>query len=160
MKIVTKQKTIKISQGPEETFALGKEIGAKCLGGEVFLFDGPLGAGKTALIQGLAVGLGVTNRVNSPTFNILKLYKTKNGGKIKNFCHIDAYRLNSGKDLSSLGVEEFLSSQETVTAIEWASKVKSVWPKNGRLINMEDIGENKRKITFCFQSSGRRCENS
>lgn len=137
-------KTI-ITKNEKATFNLGLALGKKCRGGEVFALCGDLGAGKTRLLQGLAVGLGVKNRVNSPTFNILKIYKSV--GKVKYFCHIDAYRLGSERDLIILGVEEFLNSAETVTAIEWAEKVKKIWPKNVKIINIKQLSINNREIT-------------
>lgn len=128
----------------KETYNLGVRLGRKCRGGEVFALIGELGAGKTKLTQGLAIGLGVKARVNSPTFNILKVYKTaRRGAKVKYFCHIDAYRLNSGKDLAALGVKEFFASPETVTAIEWAEKVKKIWPRRVKIIKMRLVKQTK-----------------
>lgn len=134
-----------ITKNEKATFNLGLALGKKCRGGEVFALCGDLGAGKTKLLQGLAVGLGVKSRVNSPTFNILKTYKS--AGRVKYFCHIDAYRLRSERDLIILGVEEFLNSAETVTAIEWAEKVKKIWPKNVKIINIKQLSINNRAIT-------------
>lgn len=138
-------KTI-ITKNEIDTFNLGLALGKKCQGGEIFALCGNLGAGKTKLIQGLAVGLGVRRQVNSPTFNILKIYKSV--GKVKYFCHIDAYRLNSERDLMALGVEEFLSSTETVTAIEWAEKVKKIWPEKIIIINIKSLAMDQRKIVI------------
>ncbi|MDP2944455.1 MAG: tRNA (adenosine(37)-N6)-threonylcarbamoyltransferase complex ATPase subunit type 1 TsaE [bacterium] len=149
-KIITKNET--------ETFELGRRLGKKCRGGEVFVLIGDLGAGKTKLLQGLAQGLGVNARVNSPTFNIMKVYAIKDVGAVKGintlsrgvntFCHIDAYRLRSAQDLISLGVEEFFNSTDTVTAIEWAEKVKKIWPKKAIIINIEALDEDRRVITI------------
>ncbi len=135
-----------ITKNEDETFKLGAAWGRKCRGGEVLMLSGDLGAGKTKLLQGLALGLGIKNHINSPTFNILKIYKSK--GRVKYFCHIDAYRLNSEQDLISLGVEEFFNSPETVTAIEWAEKIKKIWPKNSKIIKIKHQSLNKRKISF------------
>lgn len=135
-----------ITKNEKATFNLGLALGKKCRGGEVFALYGDLGAGKTRLLQGLAVGLGVKSRVNSPTFNILKIYKS--AGKVKYFCHIDAYRLRSERDLIALGVEEFLSSGETVTAIEWAEKVKKIWPKEIRVVSIKQLSINNREIAI------------
>lgn len=140
-----------ITNNEKETIFLGKELGKICRGGEVFVLSGNLGAGKTKLLQGLAQGLGVKERVNSPTFNILKIYKIKKGvsrlgQNIKVFCHIDAYRLESEKDLTFLGVSEFFSQPEVVTAIEWAEKVKKIWPKKARVIKIKSLTEKKREI--------------
>ena len=142
------KKQIKISSSLEETFEFGRKLGKNCQGGEVFLLFGDLGAGKTSLMQGLAAGLGCKQQINSPTFNILKLYNIKNSErvKIKLFCHIDAYRLNSGEDLIKLGVDEYFNSPDTVSALEWAEKVKSAWPQEIIKIKLKALSESKREI--------------
>ena len=129
-----------ITNTPEETFAFGEKLGKNCQGGEVFLLSGDLGAGKTCLTQGLARGLGVKGKVNSPTFNIMKIYKIKIG----NLCHIDAYRLNSGNDLRMIGLDDYLGKSDTVVVIEWAEKVKSVWPENRIQIKIKNIAESRK----------------
>lgn len=142
-----------ITNNEKETSSLGQKLGKICRGGEVFVLSGNLGAGKTKLLQGLAWGLGVKDRVNSPTFNILKIYKIKKSKSllqrnIKVFCHIDAYRLQSEKDLISLGILEFFNQPEVVTAIEWAEKVKKIWPKKARVIKIKSLTEKKREIAI------------
>jgi len=137
-----------ITTSSQETFIIGKKIGKSCIGSEVILLLGDLGAGKTVLAQGIASGLGCKDKVNSPTFNILKIYdiKSEKPQKIRIFCHVDAYRLNTGKDLLSLGIEEFMDSPDTVTVIEWAEKVKSVWPHDSIKIQMRALSEDQREI--------------
>jgi len=132
-----------ITNSEQETFSFGQELGRACRGGEVFLLVGELGAGKTKLLQGLASGLGVKDTVNSPTFNILKIYPAT---RVQDFCHIDAYRLHSDKDLTALGVQEFFASPVTVTAVEWAEKIKPIWPRGARLIKITSLSENSREI--------------
>lgn len=135
-----------ITNNEKETFDFGLKLGRNCSGGEVFALIGDLGAGKTKLVQGLAYGLGIRQRVNSPTFNILKIYNS--GSKIKNFCHIDAYRLESARDLTLLGVKEFFDSSTMVVAIEWADKVRKIWPKSARRIRIRSLSEDRREIIF------------
>jgi tRNA threonylcarbamoyladenosine biosynthesis protein TsaE len=137
-----------ITQSAIETKNLGQALGRACRGGEVFSVSGNLGAGKTTFLQGLALGLGVTGRVNSPTFNILKIYKTKKGSAVKLFCHIDAYRLTGAKDLEALGIKEILAAKDTVTAIEWAEKVKSIFPKGAVRIKAKHISDNEREFNI------------
>jgi len=136
-----------ITKTDQETFEFGLKLGKKIKTRTVFALIGDLGAGKTKLIQGLAKGLGVKDRVNSPTFNILKLYQiNKTRGQIRLFCHIDAYRLRSEKDLVSLGVQEFFNQAEVVTAIEWAEKVKKIWPQGTKIIRIKSLNKNIREI--------------
>ena len=136
-----------ITKNENETFEYGLKLGQTLKGGEVLALYGNLGAGKTKLLQGLAQGLGVKGPVNSPTFNILKLYKIPGNKKIKFFCHIDAYRLSSENDLITLGVEEYFQNKETVTAIEWAEKINNIWPKNTIIIKIKSLSEEKRELT-------------
>lgn len=135
-----------ISKSVEETKLLGHSLAQELRGGDILLLSGNLGAGKTSFLQGLAQGLGVIDKVNSPTFNILKLYKIKNNGNIKQFCHIDAYRLESGDDLKNLAIDEIFSDKTTVTAIEWAEKVESVFPVKYIKIEISAINEDERMI--------------
>ena len=135
------------TKNERETQAIGQAIGQECRGGEVLALVGDLGAGKTKLLQGLAKGLGIKTRVNSPTFNILKIYKgNKRTSSVKIFCHIDAYRLKLAKDLINLGVKESLGRPDTVVAIEWAEKVRAIWPKKTIVIKIKHLGEDKREI--------------
>lgn len=139
-----------ITNSSVETNELGFKLGQTLKGGEVLVLKGNLGAGKTCFLQGLARGMGIKDKVNSPTFNILKVYKTSGKNKAKvspqTFCHIDAYRLRDEKDLISLGVEEFFIDQKTVTAIEWAEKVKKIWPQKAIVISIKQISESQREI--------------
>lgn len=137
-----------ITKSEKETFTLGLKLAKKLKGGDVLALSGDLGAGKTKFLQGLAEGLGVKARVNSPTFNILKLYKISQNIKIKQFCHIDAYRLSLGKDLISLGVEEYFQDKKTITAIEWAEKVKNILPRKTLVIKIKAISEKEREIVL------------
>jgi len=141
-----------ITNSSQETFKLGLEFGQTLKGGEVLALQGDLGAGKTCFLQGLAKGMGIKDKVNSPTFNILKVYKISGRIKTKTspqvFCHIDAYRLRDERDLISLGIEEFFSDFKTVTAIEWAEKVKKILPKRMIAITIKQLSESQREISI------------
>ncbi|MDP3836664.1 MAG: tRNA (adenosine(37)-N6)-threonylcarbamoyltransferase complex ATPase subunit type 1 TsaE [bacterium] len=133
------------SKGPEATFAFGKQLAADISGGEIFALYGDLGAGKTAFVQGLAAGLGVTQTVNSPTFPIMNIYKLKHK-KIKSLCHIDTYRLTDGNELTAIGALDYIGAVDTVTAIEWAEKATALLPKIVINVKFETISEIERKI--------------
>jgi len=99
---------------------LGRRIGARLRGGEVFAICGPLGSGKTHLIKGIAAGAGAADResVTSPTFVIVNQY----AGRFDLY-HIDAYRLNSVAEFEMLGFDDFCYP-ESVVLIEWADKIE------------------------------------
>lgn len=133
------------TRSDQETFDLGRNLGAHLIGGQVIALSGCLGAGKTKFVQGLARGLGVVVKVNSPTFNILKVYLTKHKS-IKTLCHVDAYRLQSENDLRVLGIDEFFESPVTVTVIEWADKVKKILPRDTIFIDIQLLKKNERRL--------------
>jgi tRNA threonylcarbamoyladenosine biosynthesis protein TsaE len=119
-----------ITKSEAQTLTLGKKIAHSLKGGETIALVGDLGAGKTVLVRGLAQGLGVKNVVNSPTFVLMKVYKiSKPELKIKNLIHVDAYRLNSGQCLVDIGILDWLGRKDSVVLIEWAERVRDLWPK-------------------------------
>ncbi|WP_130868187.1 tRNA (adenosine(37)-N6)-threonylcarbamoyltransferase complex ATPase subunit type 1 TsaE [Intestinimonas massiliensis (ex Afouda et al. 2020)] len=104
-----------ISNSPQETEALGADLAAKLSPGDVVAFTGDLGAGKTAFTRGLARGLGIQERVTSPTFTIVNEYE---GGRLPLF-HFDMYRLSSSDELFDIGWEDYLA-RGGVCAVEWS----------------------------------------
>ena len=100
---------------PEEMRALGAAIGRVARAGDLVVLTGPLGAGKTVLAQGIAAGLGVRERVTSPTFVIAHVHRD---GRLP-FVHVDAYRLASVAEVDDLDLDASLA--ESVTAVEWGA---------------------------------------
>jgi tRNA threonylcarbamoyladenosine biosynthesis protein TsaE len=92
-------------------------------------FEGELGAGKTTFIKALMRAMGVRRKITSPTFIILRKFKT-NRNKFKNIFHIDAYRTEKAKELSELGINEIFSDPQNLVLVEWADKIKQVLPKD------------------------------
>ena len=101
----------------QQTFKLGAQIGALLESGDLVLLIGDLGAGKTALTQGIASGLGVGQRITSPTFVLTKQYR---GTKLC-LLHIDAYRLASFGEIDDLDIESAL--EEGVVVVEWGEAI-------------------------------------
>lgn len=140
-----------ITASEKETFDLGKTLARKLKGGETIGLNGNLGAGKTILTKGIAKGLGIKQTITSPTFVIMKLYKIRSQKllqnsrqiKIKNLCHIDAYRINSYQDLIAMGAEEYINNPRIITIIEWADKVKKILPKKTRFVSIKIRGYNR-----------------
>ena len=107
-----------ITNSPAETEAAGAALAAELKPGSVIAFTGDLGAGKTAFTRGLARGLGVEERVTSPTFTIVNEYE---GGRLPLF-HFDMYRLGSSDELFDIGWEDYLS-RGGVCAVEWSENI-------------------------------------
>jgi len=111
----------------------------------VFGLQGDLGSGKTTFIQGFAKGLGVDEKILSPTFVILKRFAIDKK-TFKNFYHIDCYRLKNEKDILELGIKEIILNSKNIVAIEWPEKIKKVLPKKTITIKFNLVEKNKRKI--------------
>jgi len=135
------------TRSEEETFLLGKEIAAAWQGPVPVLLRGDLGAGKTVLTRGFCSGLGLEDLslVHSPTFSLINIYETPSGP----LYHIDLYRLDSGREQYSVGLDEILG-EGCFVVIEWSEKLKipvsgftridiEVQPDNTRVFTLEEF---------------------
>jgi tRNA threonylcarbamoyladenosine biosynthesis protein TsaE len=139
-----------ISRSPDETFALGEEWGRAATAGWVIGLSGELGAGKTQLVKGLARGLGITARVQSPTFALINQYGE---GRLP-LAHIDLYRLDTPEQIVGAGLESYFYKPAGVTVIEWCER----WPAfpartaHGaprlRLVQITQTAETERRISY------------
>ena len=111
-----------LSNSAQETEALGERLAAVLRPGDVVAYTGDLGAGKTAFTRGLARGLGVTDRVTSPTFTIVNEYE---GGRLPLF-HFDLYRMESPEELFDIGWEDYLA-RGGVCAVEWSEHAEGAF---------------------------------
>jgi tRNA threonylcarbamoyladenosine biosynthesis protein TsaE len=129
-----------ISESEQATTELGAGLGRSLEPGAVVLLEGELGAGKTAFVRGLAIGLGAPEEeVSSPTFTLVQEYR----GRMP-FLHADLYRI-SGAEADDLGLDEL--GRDGVVAIEWAAKL--VRKPSGALdVLIEDLGGDRRRITI------------
>lgn len=109
------------STHPDATAELGRALAGLLLPGDVVVLTGPLGAGKTRLVQGLAAGLGVPGRVTSPTFVLVR----RHAGRVP-LVHVDAYRLEDAADLITL--DDDVLAEDVVTCIEWGGNVVGALP--------------------------------
>lgn len=107
-----------VTNSPAETEALGQRLAETLQPGDVIAYTGDLGAGKTAFTRGLARGLGITERITSPTFTIVNEYL---GGRLPLF-HFDMYRLSSEEDLFDIGWEDYLD-RGGLCVVEWSERV-------------------------------------
>ena len=130
----------------QQTFLLGKELGANARQGQVFTITGDLGVGKTVFTQGFAEGLGISEPINSPTFTIVQIYES---GRLP-FYHFDVYRIGDIEEMDEIGFEDYVFG-EGVCMIEWANLIQEILPKQYTEIIIEkdlDKGFEYRKITI------------
>ena len=132
-----------ITTSSVQTKKLGQMLAKELHGSEIICLSGDLGSGKTTFTQGILKELKVKGPFTSPTFNIIKTYKTKT----RTIYHIDAYRINS-KDLLELGFKDFAGKSNSIVIIEWAERVKKIIPKNSFWIEFEWMNDKERKITL------------
>lgn len=147
-KIITTTSS-KETQKIGEDFAkeiLKKAASAKASAPEAIIFglSGNLGGGKTTFLQGFAKGLGIKEKVLSPTFVVQKRFPIKNG----NFYHIDCYRLKDEKDILEIGWEKIIKDPKNIVAVEWPEIIKKVLPKDIMEINFNFVDEDTREISF------------
>ncbi|OGH92110.1 MAG: tRNA (adenosine(37)-N6)-threonylcarbamoyltransferase complex ATPase subunit type 1 TsaE [Candidatus Magasanikbacteria bacterium RIFOXYD2_FULL_39_9] len=144
------------TNSPQETEKFGIKLSQKLTGGDILLLSGDLGAGKTALVKGIAKGLGIQNEITSPTFTLMNIYDIKDKKrKIETMVHIDTYRLKHEKELLEIGVEDYLGKDNTVCLVEWPEKIinilknKALNKEKMKIINIEHSQDsNQRKITI------------
>jgi tRNA threonylcarbamoyladenosine biosynthesis protein TsaE len=125
----------------EETLRFGERLGRELQRGDVIALFGELGAGKTALVKGIARGLDVTQEVTSPTFTLVHEYT---GGRLPLF-HIDLYRLDNVEQALAIGIEEYLNGTGA-TAIEWSEKIESLLPATAIRVHITASDDNVRRI--------------
>lgn len=132
-----------ITKSSDETEALAEDLAKKLKGGQVVALFGDLGAGKTTFVKGLGKGLGVKERIISPTFIIQNSHNLKNGFVLN---HFDFYRLDPVDDLTIESTEEVFSSPYAISAVEWPERIEYLLPKRTIKVRLESLGENRRKI--------------
>lgn len=144
-----KRRTV-MSRSEAETERIAERFARTLRGGEVLLLSGELGAGKTVFVRGLARGLGIRGRITSPTFVMMRVHEvgskavgqqgsraTKRSGAlrlygstalqpIRHLVHVDAYRVRDARELEAIGLDEWIGRPDTVVAIEWGERVRSI----------------------------------
>jgi len=134
-----------ISHSPGETFALGEEWGRAAKSGWVIGLTGDLGAGKTQLVKGIARGLGIQARIQSPTFALVNEYKD---GRLP-LAHLDLYRLDTPAQVIGAGLEEYLHHPPGVVVVEWCERWPGLNPKSPvRRVRITQLTESSREITY------------
>ncbi len=141
-----------ITKSGSETQKIGKDLAKIILkakdGRAAFIIglEGDLGGGKTTFLQGFAKGLGVKEKILSPTFVIMKKFEIKKSRNFQWFYHIDCYRIQKAEEISDLGLKEIIANRKNIVAIEWVERIRDILPESFLKIKFDFIDENKRKI--------------
>ncbi len=136
----------------EQTGAIGRALGEILRGGDFLALSGPLGAGKTQLVKGIAAGLQVAadEPVVSPTFVLIREYV----GRLKLY-HIDAYRLSGAAELLALGLEELMAESNAIVAVEWADRAGDAIPAHACRIDLEHVDQVTRRLCIAWDAPER-----
>lgn len=129
---------IKISQSCDDTLSIGMEYAKTLSAGDLVVLSGEMGVGKTVFVKGIALGLGITERITSPTYAYMNDY----GGRLY---HYDCYRLSSGEQAVAMGLTEYFYAGG-VSVVEWAENISSALPERVKTVKITRLSENTRSI--------------
>lgn len=152
MPILDPHSTEFISRSPEQTRRAGMRLGAMLRPGDTICLVGDLGAGKTTLVQGIAIGWGSLDQVTSPTFVLVNVYRRPDGMRLY---HLDAYRLRDAQDAVDLDIDNLLDGGPLV--VEWAERIRPALPGEHLNIQLHYINEQQRDLLF--SAHGKRYED-
>jgi tRNA threonylcarbamoyladenosine biosynthesis protein TsaE len=131
----------------EETIAAGRMLSNFLEPGQMFVLRGDLGAGKTTLVKGIAEGFdaALQEEVTSPTFSLVHEYR---GPRVTLF-HLDLYRIDTDRELMTLGIDDLCAEPASIVLVEWGEKFASIVQQSDGEVKIDRLGESNRKITFC-----------
>jgi tRNA threonylcarbamoyladenosine biosynthesis protein TsaE len=133
-----------ITHSAEETIALGRELAPILKSAHMVILRGDLGAGKTTLVKGIAEGLQAASRddITSPTFTLIHEFR---GPEVTLF-HVDLYRIETGRELQTLGLDELFAEPGNLVLLEWGEKFPRFRRERDIEIAIEQRGEQERRI--------------
>jgi len=135
-----------ISRSPEQTRRLGARLGQLLQGGEVICLEGPLGAGKTVLAQGVGRGWGAVAPLVSPSFVLVREHRRP--ASDQRLLHVDFYRLERAQEAWGLGLEDWMGDPTVVVIVEWPERAPEVLPEDRLWIRLEFANEARRLLLF------------
>jgi tRNA threonylcarbamoyladenosine biosynthesis protein TsaE len=140
-----------VTRSGAETIAVGQKL-AELLPPQLLLLRGDLGAGKTTLVKGIAQALAAAepDEVTSPTFTLIHEYDGSRQGKPVKLYHLDVYRLESERQLETLGLDDLFST-DALILIEWGEKFKSIRKRATGEIAIVSEGGDARRITVTLK---------
>ncbi|MGE5110470.1 MAG: tRNA (adenosine(37)-N6)-threonylcarbamoyltransferase complex ATPase subunit type 1 TsaE [Acidobacteriaceae bacterium] len=135
-----------LTNSADDTIALGAKIAPKIRDAQIVLLRGDLGAGKTTLVKGIAEAFQAASQddVTSPTFTLIHEYR----GPERTLYHIDLYRIETERELATLGLEELSNEDGAILLIEWGEKFERLKKLRDFEVLLERTGENSRRISL------------
>ena len=137
----------------EETMELGKRLGEKVFANSCVVLEGDLGAGKTTLTKGIALGLGIDRIIKSPTYTLIREYRK---GRLPLF-HMDMYRIEESGGASEVGLEEYFYASG-VCVVEWAQYIEDELPSTFLKVQIDRVGDDESKRVICLVPHGKEYE--
>jgi tRNA threonylcarbamoyladenosine biosynthesis protein TsaE len=139
-----------LTHSADETVALGRQLAPFVRDARIVLLRGDLGAGKTTLVKGIAEAFNAAAQedVTSPTFTLVHEYR----GPERTLYHIDLYRIDTERELYTLGLDDFINEEGNILLIEWGEKFERMNRERDAEIAIERLGENDRRLTLTDRS--------
>jgi len=133
-----------ITRSAEETMALGRRLAPTLKSAHMVILRGDLGAGKTTLVKGIAEGLQAASQddVTSPTFTLIHEYR----GREVNLFHVDLYRVDTPRELDTLGLDELFAEEGNLVLLEWGEKFPRFEKECDVEICLERVTDQERKV--------------
>lgn len=138
------------TRSPEETIAVGRQLTHQLEVGQMIILRGDLGAGKTTLVKGIAEGFAAAPQedVTSPTFTLVHEYR----GPTVTLFHIDLYRIDTERELLTLGIDDLRAEPGSILLVEWGEKFEQIEAESDGEISIARTGESDRTITYTYCS--------
>ena len=137
----------------EETMELGKNLGEKVFANSCVILEGDLGAGKTTLTKGIALGLGIDRVIKSPTYTLIREYRK---GRLPLF-HMDMYRIEESGGASEVGLEEYFYA-DGVCVVEWAQYIEDEHPSTFLKVQIDRVEDDESKRVIRLVPHGKEYE--
>lgn len=143
---------LQTSHSTAETVQLGKRLGYLLQAGQIICLAGTLGAGKTHLTRGIALGWGTTDHPTSPTFSLVNQYQRLSDSQ--RFYHLDCYRLNTPAEVWGIGFEDILNDDNAIVVIEWPERIEPTLPQEKLWVTISQPAQDTR--TFALTATGQQ----
>ncbi len=144
LRIITKNAAE--TRGFGKKFAKGFGRGNKFSNASFLGLEGQLGGGKTTFLQGFAKGLGIKDKITSPTFIIFRKYRLPAKSRFSHFYHFDLYRMKKARELDRLRVSEIFNDNKNIIAAEWPKMLKKIFPRPTATLSFKYLGPKIREI--------------